>query len=97
MSKSAVFLLASACLLRAETRPMTLRQAVETALKQNPDIAELRPLVAAHRSVLHQLPTGAGKTAEVSEIVKLATGKNEAAVICGGVVSMRKLSRYWLE
>ncbi|MGB7718967.1 MAG: TolC family protein, partial [Bryobacteraceae bacterium] len=28
-----------ACLLRAEVRPMTLRQAVETALKQNPDIA----------------------------------------------------------
>jgi len=42
MSKSAVFLLASACLLRAEVRPMTLRQAVETALKQSPDIALAR-------------------------------------------------------
>lgn len=30
------------CLLRAEVRPMTLRQAVETALKQNPDIALAR-------------------------------------------------------
>jgi outer membrane protein TolC len=42
MSKSAVFLLAFACLLRAEVRPMTLRQAVELALKQNPDIALAR-------------------------------------------------------
>ncbi|HUI55961.1 MAG TPA: TolC family protein [Bryobacteraceae bacterium] len=38
MSRTAVFLLAMACVLRAEVRPMTLRQAVETALKQNPDI-----------------------------------------------------------
>jgi len=42
MSKSAVFLLVFACLLRAEVRPMTLRQAVETALKQNPDITLAR-------------------------------------------------------
>jgi outer membrane protein TolC len=42
MSKSAVFLLAFACLLRAEVHPMTLRQAVETALKQNPDITLAR-------------------------------------------------------
>ena len=48
---------------------------------QSQDIAELRPLVAGHRSVLHQLPTGAGKTAEVSEIVKLASAKNGEAVI----------------
>jgi outer membrane protein TolC len=42
MSKFAVFSLAFACLLRAEVHPMTLRQAVETALKQNPDIALAR-------------------------------------------------------
>src|SRR5450631_2753847 len=42
MSKSALILLALPCLLRAEVRPMTLRQAVETALKQNPDIALAR-------------------------------------------------------
>jgi outer membrane protein TolC len=42
MSKSAVFLLAFACLLRAEVHPMTLRQAVETALKQNLDITLAR-------------------------------------------------------
>jgi outer membrane protein TolC len=42
MSKSALILIASSCLLRAETHPMTLRQAVETALKQNPDIALAR-------------------------------------------------------
>jgi outer membrane protein TolC len=42
MSKPAVFFLASACLLRAEVHPMTLRQAVETALKQNPDITLAR-------------------------------------------------------
>jgi outer membrane protein TolC len=42
MSKSAVFLVAFACLLRAEVHPMTLRQAVETALKQNPDITLAR-------------------------------------------------------
>src|ERR1017187_6686860 len=38
MSKPAVLLLTFACLLRAEVHPMTLRQTVETALKQNPDI-----------------------------------------------------------
>jgi outer membrane protein TolC len=41
MSKS-VLLIAFACLLRAEVHPMTLRQAVETALKQNPDITLAR-------------------------------------------------------
>ncbi|HEY1340524.1 MAG TPA: TolC family protein [Bryobacteraceae bacterium] len=40
--KPAVFVLVSACLARAEVHPMTLRQAVETALKQNPDIALAR-------------------------------------------------------
>ena len=39
MSKLAILLAGFACLARAEVRPMTLRQAVETALKQNPDIA----------------------------------------------------------
>ena len=39
MRKIAASFLGLACLLRAEVRPMTLRQAVETALKQNPDIA----------------------------------------------------------
>jgi len=42
MSKSAVLLIALASLLRAEVHPMTLRQAVETALKQNPDITLAR-------------------------------------------------------
>jgi outer membrane protein TolC len=42
MSKSAVFLVTFACLARAEVHPMTLRQAVETALRQNPDIALAR-------------------------------------------------------
>jgi outer membrane protein TolC len=42
MSKFAVFLLTFACLSRAEEHPMTLKQAVETALKQNPDITLAR-------------------------------------------------------
>jgi len=42
MSKSAVVLVTFACLARAEVHPMTLRQAVETALKQNPDITLAR-------------------------------------------------------
>src|ERR1039458_6717501 len=42
MSRIAGFLLVLVCLARAEVRPMTLRQAVETALKQNPDIALAR-------------------------------------------------------
>jgi outer membrane protein len=42
MSKSAVLLIAFVCALRAEVHPMTLRQAVETALKQNPDITLAR-------------------------------------------------------
>ena len=42
MSKSAVLLTTFACLVRAEVHPMTLRQAVETALKQNPDITLAR-------------------------------------------------------
>ena len=42
MSKFAVFLLTFACLSRAEVHPMTLKQAVETALKQNPDITLAR-------------------------------------------------------
>jgi outer membrane protein TolC len=42
MSKSAALLIALASLLRAEVHPMTLRQAVETALKQNPDITLAR-------------------------------------------------------
>lgn len=45
------------------------------------DIAELRPLVAAHRSVLHQLPTGAGKTAEIAEIVSLIRALNPGFVV----------------
>jgi outer membrane protein TolC len=42
MSKALVFVLALAPLLRAEVFPMTLRQAVDTALKQNPDLALTR-------------------------------------------------------
>jgi len=42
MSKALVFVLALACVLRAEVFPMTLRQAVDTALKQNPDLALAR-------------------------------------------------------
>lgn len=48
---------------------------------QAQDIAELRPLVADHRSVLHQLPTGAGKTAEISEIVSLIRALNPHFVV----------------
>jgi outer membrane protein TolC len=42
MFKSAVLLTFVVCLVRAETHPMTLRQAVETALKQSPDITLAR-------------------------------------------------------
>jgi outer membrane protein len=42
MSRAATFLLAFTCALRAETHPMTLRQAVETGIRQNPDIALAR-------------------------------------------------------
>jgi outer membrane protein TolC len=42
MSKASLFALMFACYLRAETHPMTLRQTVELALKQNPDIALAR-------------------------------------------------------
>src|SRR5580704_6175445 len=42
MFKIAVLPIALACMLRAEVHPMTLRQAVETALKQNPDITLAR-------------------------------------------------------
>src|SRR5580693_8974156 len=42
MCKSAVLLIAFVCSLQAEVHPMTLRQAVETALKQNPDITLAR-------------------------------------------------------
>ena len=39
MSKPLVALLAFACVARAEVRSMTLRQAVEAAIQQNPDLA----------------------------------------------------------
>jgi outer membrane protein len=42
MFKAIVFSLALACGSRAEVYPMTLRQAVETALKQNPDVMMAR-------------------------------------------------------
>jgi outer membrane protein len=42
MSKAALFALAFACSLRAEIHSLTLRQAVELALKQNPDVALAR-------------------------------------------------------
>jgi outer membrane protein len=42
MSKPVVLTIALACLLRAENHPMTLRQAVETALKQSPDVTLAR-------------------------------------------------------
>jgi len=42
MYKPTAFLLGLAALACAEDRPMTLRQAVETALRQNPDIALTR-------------------------------------------------------
>ena len=38
MSKPALLFLAAAGLVRAETHPMTLRQAAETAMKQSPDV-----------------------------------------------------------
>ena len=42
MSKALVFAIALVSGLRAEVYPMTLRQAIETALKQNPDLALAR-------------------------------------------------------
>lgn len=42
MSKAVLLFLSLACLLRAETFTLTLRQAVELAMKQNPDIALAR-------------------------------------------------------
>lgn len=42
MIKTALFALAAVCVARAEIRTMTLRQAVEAALKQNPEIAMAR-------------------------------------------------------
>src|SRR5205085_9877918 len=42
MSKAAALLLALSALLRSETRPMTLRQAVGMAVNQNPDVALAR-------------------------------------------------------
>jgi outer membrane protein len=42
MFRTAAFLLLATGLAQAEVRPMTLKQAVETALKQNPDIAITR-------------------------------------------------------
>lgn len=42
MSKALIFALVVASILRAEVFPMTLRQAVDTALKQNPDLALAR-------------------------------------------------------
>jgi outer membrane protein len=42
MFRTAALILAGSAILCAEVRPMTLRQTVETALKQNPDIALAR-------------------------------------------------------
>src|SRR3984893_1553325 len=42
MSKVAAFFVGLACVLRGEVRPMTLRQAVGIAVRQNPDIALAR-------------------------------------------------------
>jgi outer membrane protein len=42
MSKAVLVALAFSCFLRAETHSLTLRQAVELALKQNPDVALAR-------------------------------------------------------
>ena len=42
MHKTALLLLVLAGIAGAEVRPMTLRRAVETALRQNPDIALAR-------------------------------------------------------
>src|SRR5579862_923862 len=42
MSKGIPFFLALVFCLRAEVYPMTLRQTVETALKQNPDVTMAR-------------------------------------------------------
>src|SRR5580658_5771384 len=42
MSKVALFALAFACFLRAEKHSLTLRQTVELALRQNPDVALAR-------------------------------------------------------
>src|SRR5262245_27363165 len=39
MTRIAFLFLGAACLLQAEVRQMTLREAVEMALQQNPDIA----------------------------------------------------------
>jgi outer membrane protein TolC len=52
MSKALIFLIA--CTLRAEVIPMTLRDAVATALKQNPDIALARLDEEKARSAVRQ-------------------------------------------
>src|ERR1043166_3174701 len=39
MSKAVLILAAMACVAGAETRPMTMREAVQMAIRQNPDIA----------------------------------------------------------
>lgn len=54
---------------------MTLRE------YQSVDVDEVRPLVTAHDAVLHQLPTGGGKTAEVSAIVSMIGAKNPHFVV----------------
>ena len=54
---------------------MTLRE------YQTTDVEELRPLVNAHDAVLHQLPTGGGKTAEVSAIVSMIGAKNPQFIV----------------
>lgn len=54
---------------------MTLRE------YQTTDVEELRPLVNANDAVLHQLPTGGGKTAEDSAIISMITAKHPEFVV----------------
>jgi len=59
MSKPAILLTLFVCALHAEVHPTTLRQAVETALKQNPDFT------LAHKNKYGQdyVPPGSGNPA----------------------------------
>lgn len=68
MSKAALFLLGAAALMRAEVHSVTLRQAVEIAIRQNPEIAIARldeekarqAIRVAHDPFVPRLVVGSG-------------------------------------
>src|SRR6267154_333041 len=68
MSRAALIVLVFACGLRAETHSMTLRQAVQAGVRQNPDIALARldeekarqAIRIAHDPFLPRVTVGSG-------------------------------------